>query len=151
MPDSRAPLPPTRLLEEDAETDGPAFALRASGNRPTTNVQPGGPAPPAEPMDLEVESDIETSSVVVGIFVVAAGGSLWTLCVWYVLQKRTLAPRRSGPVDSDAMSLWSMEVYINVNGDVEKDMDAPQETQMFCTHLTKKPWGEKNNADVPLP
>jgi hypothetical protein len=152
MPDSRAPLPPTRLLEEVAELEDPALALTASGIIPSVSAQPGGPAPPAEPLEEEVEAeaDIEASSMVIGMIVVAAGGSLWTLCLWYVLQKRTLAPIRSGLVDSDATDLRGIEVYIDVHGDVEKDKDAPQMTETFCIHLTKELPGEKNTAYLPL-
>jgi len=149
MPDSRAPLPPTRLLEQEADPADPALALTASGIQPSTNVQPGDPAPPAEPMELEDEADVEASSMVIGIVVVTVGGSLWALCVWYVLQKRTSAPRRSGPGDSDATSLRSTEVCINVSGDMETDMDVPQKAEMCRIHLTKESVGEKS-ADVPL-
>jgi hypothetical protein len=74
---------------------------------------------------VEVEAGIESSSTAIGVIVVAAGGSLWTLCLWYVLRKRRYAHCRSGLDDSEALSLHSIEVYISVNGDMEKGTDAP--------------------------
>jgi hypothetical protein len=147
-----APPPPARLLEEVRGLDDPALALTASGILPSTSVQPSGPAPPREPLEEEVEAqaDVEASSMAIGMIVVAAGGSLWTLCLWYVQQKRTLARLRRGPADSDATDLQGIEVYIDVNGDVEKDKDAPQTTEAFCIHLTEELAGEKNTAYLPL-
>jgi hypothetical protein len=153
MPDSRASLPPARLLEEVAELDDPALALTASGTLPSTSAQPGGPASPAEPPEEEVEAEaeIEASSMVIGTIVVAASGSLlWTLCLWYVLQKRTPAPLRSGRVDSDATDLGGIEVYIDVKADVEEDKDAPQMTETFYIHVTKELPREKSAAHMPL-
>jgi len=113
-----------RLLEEAAESDEPASALVASGFLRSANLQPGGPAPPAEPMEAEVEAGVELSSMAIDIIVVAAAGSLWTLCLWYVLRKRTSAHCRSGLDDSEAMI-----TDINVNGDAEKGTAAPEEAE----------------------
>lgn len=114
---------PRRLLEEAAGSDEPASWLAGPG----ANVQSGSPAPPAEPAEVEVEAGVESSSAAIGIVVVAAGGSLWTLCLWYVLHKRRCAHCRSGLDDSEASSLHNIEVYIKVNGDTEKDTNAPDE------------------------
>jgi hypothetical protein len=101
-------------------------------------------------MEVEAEVGIESSSVAIGIIVVAAGGSLWTVCLWYVLQKRRSAHCRSGLDDREALSLQSTAVYINVNCDTEKDTDASEEANKFCTHLTKESPVEKSNAHVSL-
>jgi hypothetical protein len=139
-----APTPkgrrPRRLLEE-ATGSAPA----ASGIFRSANVRPSGPAPPAEPVEVEVEAGVDSSGTEIGIIVVAAGGSLWTLCLWYVLRKRTSAHCRSGLDDSEAMSL-----YVNVNGDMEEGTDAPKEAEKFFVHLTKESPEEKNSARVPL-
>lgn len=100
---------------------------------------------PGEPMEAEVEAGIESSGMEVGILVAAAGGSLWTLCLWYVLRKRASAHCRSGLGGSEAMSL-----YINVNGDMEEGTDAPEQAAKIFVHLTKESPGEKNSARVPL-
>jgi hypothetical protein len=153
MPDSRAPLPPTRLLEEVAEHGDPALALTASGaSRRAAGA--GGPAPPADPPEVEaeadLEADVEASSMVLGMIVVAAGGSLWTLCLWYVLQKRAPPPRRSGPVGSDDSGLRGTEVCIDISGDVEKDAEAPGKTETSCIHQTKELPGERSTALLPI-
>jgi len=125
--------PDRRLLEEAPGSDGsdePAPALAATGITPSTNVQPGGPAPLSEPTEAEVEADIEARRMVIGIIVVVAGVSLWALLVRYALQKRTLSPLGGALADNNAKSRRNSGVYINVHGDTEK--------------------GERSNVYVPL-
>lgn len=154
MPDSRAILPPSRLLEEVAELDDLTLALTSPGIYPSTKVQPRGPAPPAEPMEAEgeadIEVDVEASSMVIGMIFAAVGGTLWTLCLWYVLQKGTPPPRCSGPVDSDDTGLRGTEVHIDIYGDMEKDTDAQRTTEMSCIHQTQQLPEKKTSAYLPL-
>jgi len=149
MPDSRAP-PPARLLGEAAEPDAPAGAPTAPGI-PGRIAQQGGPAPSAE---VEGEADIEASIMLgivdLGIVAVAAGGSLWALGAWCVLQRRAWAPRRGGPMDSDATSLWSMEVYIDVGGEARKDPGAAKRTDRLCEQQPRELPGEEESACLPL-
>jgi len=112
---------PRRLLEEASGSDESASGPAASGVLRSASVQLGGPAPPAEPMEAEVEAGVELS---IDIIVVAAARSLWTLCLWYVLRKRTSVHCRSGLDDSEAMI-----TDINVNGDAEKGTAAPEEAE----------------------
>lgn len=96
-------------------------------------------------MEADAEAGVESSSMEIGVVVAAAGGCLWTLCLWHVLRKRTSAHCRSGLEDGEAMSLC-----ISVNGDTEKDTDAPEEAEKFFIHLARETLGEKNNAHMPL-
>jgi len=136
---------PRRLLEEASGSDESASGPAASGVLRSASVQLGGPAPPAEPMEADAEAGGESSSMEIGVVVAAAGGCLWTLCLWHVLRKRTSSHCRSGLEDGEAMSLC-----ISVNGDTEKDTDAPEEAEKFFIHLAKESLGEKNNAHMPL-
>merc|ERR1719221_1375631 len=95
-----APSPSQRRLEEAAGSDEAASARAASSIPPSTNVQLGGPAPFAEPTQVEAEAGIESNSTVIGAIVVAAGGSLWALCLWHVLRKRASARCRGGLDDA---------------------------------------------------
>jgi hypothetical protein len=98
-------------------------------------------------MEVDVEAGIESSSTVIGIgtIAVAAGGSLWALCLWHVLRKRASAQCRGGLDDGKAMSLQDVTVYINVNGGTEKETDAPEEAKVY-THMAAESPGQKNRA-----
>jgi hypothetical protein len=93
-------------------------------------------------MEAEAEAGIESSSRVIGVILVAAGGSLWALCLWHVSRKRASAQCRGGLHDSKAASLQDVAVYINVNGDTEKDTDALEAAKEVYTRMVTESPGQ---------